>query len=290
MSDEWTVPFEWGPAPVERRRLVCATLVLLGAGLLYQVGVVHAARLHVLVEIGIALGFPVALALGRFFRETNPRILQLLWFESGYNVLVILNKLALGAELPGAATVVGYGFGLFFVVQVYGFVSFELGERRYVGVAQSLVLGGLIAAWFFTAADHGGRIDAAGRFLMWGEDAPLAVQIGYAVWVINALACDLNDLHLRLLVLHLASVTVALTSGEFFHARLLTASHLFCLDLAFQYNRMPPRQVPEDVGFLPVPWRRRFVERIRDPLAWTTLAGVVAVAVAAAALGLGLGG
>lgn len=289
MSEPWTVPFQWGPEPVPPRRLAGTTTLLFGIALLYLFGMVHAARLHVGVEIAIALGFPLLFAASGFFKDTDARILQLLWFESGYNALVILNKLALLYALPAAASAVGYAFAVFFLVQTLGFVRFELDERRPLGIVQSLTLAGLIGLWFFTSADPAGRIDADGRFLMWGEDAPLALQLAYVIWVTNALIGDLNDVNFRLIVLHGASVTVALASGEFFHARLLTAAHLFCLDLAFQYNRMPPRQLPEDIGFLPVPWRRWFIEKGRDPLAAVTLLGMLILIGVVATRGMTLG-
>jgi len=283
---EWNVPFAWGPRSVSPQALLTSVTLTLAFASLYLHGVVAAARVHILFEVGVAVALPLALAWGGCFKVTNPRIVQLVWFESTYNLLAIVNQLALMAEAPDVARVLGYGFGGFFALQVYGFIAFEIGDRRYLGAVASACLGGLIFWWLATAAAPEGAIDAAGRFLMWGEEAPLAIRVAYAVWVVNALACDLNDLHLRLILIHAASVAVALGSGEFFHARLLTASHLFVLDLAFQFTRMPSPTLPEDFAHLPLRWRRWYFARLREPLTWLSVGGVVAITLGALLGGL----
>ncbi|MEZ4321718.1 MAG: hypothetical protein R3F61_29860 [Myxococcota bacterium] len=109
------------------------------------------------------------------------------------------------------------------------------------------------------------------------------------MWLFNAAVGDMNDVYPRAVVLHVLSVGISLASGEFFHARLLTASHLFVLDLLFGVTRMPSPFLPEDFVALPVATRRWFFDHVRPGVIVAVTLGCAALLGAAAVLGLDFG-
>lgn len=272
---EWNVPFQDGPSRVSTLRFLTTVGVLAALGAAYQGGLVVGARLHVGVEIAITVGLPLLVWASGLMGSASPRILQLFLFESGYNALTILNRSALALGLTDLAWLVGVGFVVFFVVQAAGFLAFEVRQRRPLGVVASVCMSIVVFWWAATCADLGGSVDADGRFLMWGEDAPWILQGMYATWIVNAVVGDLTDVFPRTVVLHGVSVAVALASGEFFHARLLTASNLFLLDLAFNLTRNHSSILPDDFAGLPPDTRRWLFERLRVPLSALSTLGCI---------------
>lgn len=289
MPKPWSVPFEWGPEQVSARRLFTSSALFVVVVATYLIGVVHLARASLIAHAILAVGVPLLLWLGGLFDEVEPRILQLVKIETGYNLLAVSSKIALTYGWHDAATVIGYGFGLWFLTQVGGFIAFELKERMYTGVAQSLMLGAAIFVWMYSAPDLAGAIDADGRFLMWGEDAPLAVRIMYCTWVVHAMVGDMNDVYLRSVLLHSVSVTIAMLSGAFFHVRLLTAGHFFALDLGFRVTALPSDVGRDDFAQLTVPQRRWVYRYVRPVVIGLTVVSTTGVAIAALVLGLDLG-
>lgn len=288
-TEPWTVPFAWGPEQVSAGRFLSSSALFAIVAAVYFVGIIGAARISIGFEAVIAMVVPAICLFGGYFEHADPRIKQLMWFESGYNLIALGNKLALVGGAGAVAGWIGWLFVGFFVFQVLGFLAFEFQEKRYLGMVPSAILGIVIFWWFSQAGDVGGVIDAQGRFLMWGTEAPVAVRAIYAVWLFNAAIGDMNDVYPRAVVVHVVSVAVALASGEFFHARLLTASHLFVLDLAFGVTRMPSPVLPETFVTLPVATRRWFFDTVRPPIIVVVTLGCAGLLVAAAVLGLDLG-
>ena len=212
---------------------LCATIALLAV---YQSALVLACRRSVWFEVALSVVVPAAVALSGRLRFVHPRVMQLALIETYFCVVAIATKLCASASV-GVRAAIGGLFAAFFVVQALGFVVAQRQRRSPHGVFQSAVLLGLVAHWWLGRASASGVIDADGRLLVFGVEAPLTVRVAYALWVSNVLLVQTRVLpRLEQAIVHGVSVAVALGSGEFFHARLLTACHLFVLDLAWGYT------------------------------------------------------
>ena len=71
-------------------------------------------------------------------------------------------------------------------------------------------------------------LDEQGRFLMWGEDTPLAIKIICKLWIVNVVVPLPTQA-----IMQFVSLPVSWASKEFFHVRMLTARHLFVFDGIF---------------------------------------------------------
>jgi hypothetical protein len=91
---------------------------------------------------------------------------------------------------------------------------------------------------FFQFKNTANVIDEDGRFLLWGDDAPANVLLHYGFWLLGVLYVDYEEVlpNSANQATHLASYLVACFSGEFWHVRLLTASHLFLLDAILYFR------------------------------------------------------
>lgn len=71
-----------------------------------------------------------------------------------------------------------------------------------------------------------------GQFIMWGMEAGPMMKLNYLFWVSNVLLVDYAKFLPAFIipVVHFASVAISFYSTEFWHVRLITASHLFILD------------------------------------------------------------
>lgn len=158
-------------------------------------------------------------------------------------------------------------------------------------VVQSALFAALVLAWWTTRASHAGALDVDGRLLVWGGDAPLALRLYYIAWCVNVLLVDTRALPaLSQAIVHFVSIGVAFGSGEFFHARLLTASHLLILDLCFGFSFARSNVLGHGFATLTDAQTRAFQERVAPILAWVTTLGCLAIAGAALLLGLDLHG
>ena len=115
-------------------------------------------------------------------------------------------------------------------------------------------------------------IDSEGRLLVFGEDAPANVMLHYGFWLCGVLFVDYEDFieNSGTQATHFGSFIVSCLSGEFWHARLLTASHLFVLD-AILYFRNGITVSGAPLAIMP----RRVVETYRK---WLPLINLMTLA------------
>jgi hypothetical protein len=243
---------------------------------IYLWGLVHLARLSVWAELGIAVLFPlVILVLGKV-KPHSRRTLYLVGIETWFLLMVILSKFSIQYEFPFGNRIAKWGIAVFFVFQIGGFWVTQIRRKKLAGFLQSCI-GALLILLLFTALPGTHTQDPDGRFLMWGAEVPAWMMAFYSFWVVNVLFSDSKRFpYISQVWVHLISVGIALGSGEFFHARLLTACHLFFLDIWLHYSigEAPFSQWLK----LPDAWHAYFERNIRDRLAWVLLVAVVGVA------------
>ncbi|MFO0563956.1 MAG: hypothetical protein U0269_38380 [Polyangiales bacterium] len=255
-----------------------ALLALSVLSALYQWALVLACRRSVWAEVAIGLVFPAACALTGRLRFVDSRVAQLVFIETYFCVAAIASKLTVSASTT-VTTAVGALFVGFFVMQCAGFLVAQRRRRSPHGAFQTLVLFTLIAHWWWGRPVASGVVDSSGRLLVFGVEAPLTVRLAYVLWVSNVLLVQTRTLpRLHQALVHAVSVALAFGSGEFFHARLVTACHLFVLDLLVNYSE--GRDGARSAVVLS-PTLLRLHERYgRRALSWIASIGIASIAAA----------
>jgi hypothetical protein len=216
-------------------------------------------------------------------------MIQLVLIESVFNLIAIIAKLASQQDLPSLNVVCGWAFGAWFLLQLGGFAIEQFRRRKFHGIVQSSIALLMMSWWFFSVSSVVNVVDDGGRLLLWGEQTPVAILIMYSVWACNVLLVDSLSLPLlRQATVQFVSIAVAIASGEFFHVRLLTACHLFVLDLVLGYSSDPAVVSPR-FATLTGSWSRAYESWGQKWIARMTTAGVVAIFIAALIWGLNLG-
>ncbi len=204
---------------------------------LYCYGIIHFARIHVATEALISIVF-VALALPWFRREGDwISRLRLMVLESLFNVIVLLAKVFLLLGIATDSPLLDYLFAGFFVLQVLGFAAAQIRKRKFSVMPATAAMAFGLTMWFLSGS--GVRLTPDGAFQFWGGDAPVYLRWMYVFWVLGILLVEYGSLlpKATILLTHLASVAVAFNSGEFFHARILTASHFFIINSVFLFEK-----------------------------------------------------
>jgi len=203
----------------------------------YCYGIVHFARIHVAAEALISVAF-VALAVPWFRREGEwiSRV-RLMVVESLFNVIALLAKVFLLLGIATDSPLMDNLFAGFFVLQVLGFVASQIRKRKFSIMPATAAMGAGLTMWFLSGS--GVRLTADGALQFWGGDAPIYLRWMYIFWVLGVLLVEYGSLlpKATILLTHLASVAVAFNSGEFFHARILTASHFFIINSVFLFEK-----------------------------------------------------
>lgn len=246
--------------------------LLVGA---YLWGLVELARYSVWLEMGIVLCFPLTLVLLGKIKPHSKRTLYLVGVETWFLLMVILAKWSIALDFALGNVIAKWGIALFFVFQVGGFLVAQIKRKKWAGFLQSICGGGLIVLLFQIMPGEN-TVDSAGRFWILGAEVPSWMMAFYTFWVINVIFSDSKRFpHISQTWFQLLSVGIALFSGEFFHARLLTACHLFLLDIWLHYSI---GEAPySDLLRLPNAWNQFFERNIRERLAWTMFAAVLLV-------------
>jgi len=204
---------------------------------LYCYGIVYFARIHVAAEALVSVVF-LALALPWFRKEGEwvSRV-RLMVLESLFNVIALLAKVFLLLGIATGSRLLDYLFAGFFVLQVLGFVVAQVRKRKFSVMPATASMAVGLTMWFLSGS--GVRLTPEGALQFWGGDAPVYLRWMYVFWVLGVLLVEYGSLLPKATVLltHLASVAVAFNSGEFFHARILTASHFFVINSVFLFER-----------------------------------------------------
>jgi len=203
----------------------------------YCYGIVHFARIHVATESLISVAF-VALA-APWFRLEGEWIsrVRLMVVESLFNAIALLAKLFLLLGISTDSPLLDNLFAGFFVLQVLGFVASQLRKRKFSIMPATAAMACGLTIWFLSG--EGVRLTHDGALQFWGGDSPIYLRWMYVFWVLGVILVEYAALlpKATILLTHLASVAVAFSSGEFFHARILTASHLFIINFVFLFER-----------------------------------------------------
>lgn len=268
-------------SPPAVARLIASVVILGALAWLYQAGLLALCRANPWVELGVSIVLPLVVIGGGFAAGALPRLVQLVVFESIFNVLAVTARFA----VPGGWSwtwLLGWGFVVFFVLQASGFVADQARKRSWLALGQSVLGFGLVMSWWWSLGPHPTpAVDALGRLYIWGEPEPLWLRITYVVWVVSPLLSASTALpRLHQAVVHVASVGVAFSSGEFFHARLLTACHLLVLDVLFRYGAPSEANAHDPFCTLPAAVMPAYDRWVRP-----AVAGVGALAVLAIAIG-----
>ena len=211
-------------------------LFFIGA-FVYSYGIVHFARLHVATESLISVAF-VALAAPWFRRDGEwiSRV-RLLVVESLFNAIALLAKVFLLLGISTDSSLLDNLFAGFFILQVLGFVVSQIRKRKFSLMPATAAMACGLTMWFLSGA--GVHLTPDGALQFWGGDAPIYLRWMYVFWVLGVLLIEYASLlpKATIVLIHLASVAVAFNSGEFFHARILTASHFFVINFVFLFER-----------------------------------------------------
>jgi len=234
-------------------------LFFLGA-YVYCYGIVHFARIHVLAEALISVAFvAVAAAYFRLEGEWISRV-RLMVVESLFNAIALLAKVFLLLGIFTDSPLVDNLFAGFFVLQVLGFVASQIRKRKFGIMPATAAMACGLTIWFLSGA--GVHLTPDGALQFWGGDAPIYLRWMYVFWVLGVLLVEYASLlpKATIVLTHLASVAVAFNSDEFFHARILTASHFFIINFVFLFER----QGWGGKTFVSMPWLLNLTSRSDD--------------------------
>ena len=231
-----TVDARGSPAREPAFGWMSSLLFFIGA-YVYCYGIVHFARIHVATEALISVAF-VALA-ARWFRLEGEWIsrVRLMVVESLFNAIALLAKVFLLLGIATNSPLLDNLFAGFFILQVLGFVASQIRKRKFSIMPATAAMACGLTMWFLSGA--GVHLTSDGALQFWGGDAPIYLRWMYVFWVLGVLLVEYTSLlpKATIVLTHLASVAVAFNSGEFFHARILTASHFFIINFVFLFER-----------------------------------------------------
>ena len=245
-------------------------------GLIYAYGMMLVVRNNLLIEIALVVILPIVLIASGVAGSWIERVKELFFIESVFNLVVIGSLISIYMGSPTGNRIFSWGFVLFFLAQAGGFIREQILRRKFHGALQSTAFLILLGVWWLGIDDPSGVIDVNGRFLMWGQDAPVAVKLFYTLWAVNGILVDTKALpNLTQATLHLASIALCWWSGEFFHVRLLTASHLFLLDGVFGYSGSGA--FSEAFCAVPKPWQATFEQKAKPAIAYLSSLSVIII-------------
>lgn len=203
--------------------------------ILYCQGIVSLARVSVWHELSISI-IILIISLPLFKKTDNfKEITRLIVLETSFNILCLITKFS-PIDSPIWSRALDYGFCLFFFLQITGFIVTNVQKKAWSSIPISLALSIAIILWRFNAS--GVQITDNNEIQFWGGNAPKYLQLIYLLWLLNILIVEHRSLLPKITValVHIASFIVAYNSEEFFHARILTASHLFIINCVLIYK------------------------------------------------------
>ncbi|YCO01239.1 hypothetical protein ACB087_09470 [Vibrio sp. VNB-15] len=160
--------------------------------------------------------------------ENAGEIKRILCLETGFNLLCFL---AVSQWI--SIEHVEKGLIVFFVFQSVGFLLVQLKKQAYLSMFISMVLVAAIAYWIHSGTQT--TLLGEGKIVLFGEAVPWQLKVIYGFWLAQLLLVEYRSVlpKLTLAICHIASFMVAIGAEDFFHARIVTASHLLFLSLCF---------------------------------------------------------
>ncbi|WP_086775981.1 hypothetical protein [Vibrio coralliirubri] len=206
----------------------------LSSGLFLTLCGVYGYGFYWLVQSSIWFALMLTLVLPLLFWPlTQPvenvgEIKRILCLETGFNLLCFL---AVSQWL--SLKDFDKGLMVFFVLQSVGFILVQFKKKAYLSMLISVVLAATIAHWMCSGEQT--SLLGEGKLLLVGKAIPWQLSVIYGVWLIQLLLVEYRAVlpKLTLIIGHLASFLIAIGADDFFHARIVTASHLLFLSLCF---------------------------------------------------------
>lgn len=256
--------------------LVTAFVVFVVA-VFYLLGIVLAVRNNLAAEVFVAFLFPaICMAAKLDTKYSHPRIRELFFIESLYNLMVVLSKLAIQVHFSALHIVAQWGFLVFMLIQLGGFLRQVTLKRSVHGMIQTILGIITLLIWWWGIEDRTALVDDSGRFYMWGEETALSFRMIYSFWSLNLILADSMYLpKLIQVMVQLASLSLAWWSREWFHVRMLTASHLFFLDGLFGHYGIDVGG--KDFCIIPEKYQEVYDRRVKGTIRYTCTAAIVCI-------------
>lgn len=223
------------PTSTSRGWPVMSSLFLFVGAIYYCLGVLQVARMSWWLEALVTLGF-LAISAPFFARDSDLGArLRLIASETLFLLIAIGLRAAAALGHAPTGRIFDHAFALFFLVQVSGFLVQQVKEKSWTTVPMSLMMGGGLLSLYLRG--QGASASAEGVVHFWGGDVPWALKGMYAAWILGVLLFDYGHVlpKATVLVVHLASFLVAISSPDFFHARVVSAYSLFLLNAVLVY-------------------------------------------------------
>lgn len=211
----------------------------LSCGLFLVLCLVYGSGFYLFVQSSVWLTFVLTLMLPvLFWPLTKPvenaiEIKRILCLETGFNLLCFL-----AVSQWVSVEYVDKGLVVFFVLQSAGFIMVQIRKHAYLSVLISMVLAATIIHWINIGAQT--TLRGEGDILLFDEAVPWQLKLIYGFWLMQLLLVEYRSVlpKLTLVICHIASFAIAFCAEDFFHARIVTASHLLFLSLCFNLRSL----------------------------------------------------
>ncbi|SKA62432.1 hypothetical protein SAMN02745132_03618 [Enterovibrio nigricans DSM 22720] len=200
---------------------------------------VYGSGFYALVQSSVVITFLLTLAFPVLFWplvqnvNNSGEIKRILLLESGFNLLCFL-----AVSLYVSIDFIDAGLIAFFTLQSFGFIAVQLRKRAYISVLISVCLTLSIALWIVKGVQT--SVGPLAELNLFGVAVPWQLKLIYGAWLMQLLFVEYRHVlpKIALAVAHIASYTIAVLADDFFHARIVTASHLLFLTLCFDIKSM----------------------------------------------------
>ncbi len=194
----------------------------------------YAQGFYTLVESSVWVGFFLTLALPVLFWSfvkpvNNARELKRIFLlETSFNVLCFL----LLTEIIGLGSF-DIGMKVFIIAHTVGFLYVQWKKQAHSSFFLSAYLAISIYLWLASGKET--YLNESGSIILFGTSVPWQLIVLYCAWVLQMLLVEYKWVlpKLTLLITQTASIAIAIYADDFFHARIVTSSHLMFLSLCF---------------------------------------------------------
>ena len=159
---------------------------------IYQYELILLTRKSLVAEALVSLVLPVVCLAGGWLRHPARRILELMLIQTACSTCRSLSASSILEEWESVNTLCVLCFILYFVIPATGFLRNQFSRRSPHGIFQTCVFLALVFGWIVSAYPWRNSIDSSGRYLPFGSDAPLVVQLAYTCWFFLPMAFVFN--------------------------------------------------------------------------------------------------
>ncbi|BDU37831.1 conserved hypothetical protein [Vibrio nigripulchritudo MADA3029] len=194
----------------------------------------YAQGFYSLVESSVWVGFFLTIILPALLWPLvkpvdNARELKRIFFlETSFNLLCFM----LLTELISLESF-DKGMMAFIIAHTIGFLYVQWKKQAHASFFLSAYLAISIYVWL--AGSKQTYLDDSGSIILFGTSVPWQLIVLYCAWVLQMLLVEYKWVlpKLTLLITQTASIAIAIFADDFFHARIVTSSHLMFLSLCF---------------------------------------------------------